>query len=58
MICKIETKVNDNIEIGLSSGKMFVEIWQGSDLVECEYERIPAIIEALAKAYCKAKDSE
>ena len=55
---EIETEVNENVEVLLSSQRRpFVEIWQGDDLVEFEYELIPELVLALLEAY-KSKTGE
>lgn len=48
----ISTEVNGDLQISISSGsRPFVEIWQDSDLIEFEYEKIPELIAALQGAY-------
>lgn len=48
---EIVTEVNGDICVTVNRSANFFEIWQDDDLVECEVERLPALIKALQEAH-------
>lgn len=55
---ELNNTVNEEVEVVVSSNGGFIEIWQGTDLVEFEIEKIPAFINLLNQASTHGWKSE